>query len=163
VRPLAGSTSSIITAAFSADGRLLLTGAIALDSPAVRVIDTASGKVIRSLGKDGADSYPAISPDGRMALVAHSSEEGVALLDVASGREIRRFAAADDVGGSTRIFIGRPQRFDRELRGHPATVGGRDRQGNPQLQAGQAHHLCCVFSRWPPDREQRGQSATSRA
>ncbi len=82
-----GNTDFVTSVAFSADGRMALTGS----TEALTLWDIATGKVIRTFtGYRGVISAVAFSPDGRMAL-SGSSDKTLKLWDITTGKEITTF------------------------------------------------------------------------
>jgi len=74
---------------FSADGQVLL-GSRQAESQSLIVWEAATGRKIRELPTPHASGPAALSPDGGTVAVA-SAEGAVVVLDVATGKEIRRF------------------------------------------------------------------------
>ena len=105
-----------VTAAFSPDGRYILSGGRSI---LLWAVDT--GKLIREMAVQETviTSSLAFSPNGRLALSGGS--EGVRVFDVSSGQEIRRLGGA----GWFRKAVGvRAVAFDPE--GRFALAGGND-------------------------------------
>ena len=93
MRVLAGNTDSIGQPAFSPDGHLLgaeVESHGSSDSD-IRLWDAASGNELRRFPNYAA---PAFSPDGKLLLVGR--HDYIALLDVASGKEVRTFGGKFD-------------------------------------------------------------------
>ena len=80
---------------FTPDGKQV---AVTLMGHAVHLIDVATGKVIRTFDMPAAASACVFSPDGKlMATGGYEQEKGVyyaRLWEVATGKELRRFAIA---------------------------------------------------------------------
>lgn len=105
LQTLAGSQGSMYAAlgvyfiAFAANNQLVTV------SDSARVWDLNTGRELRSLlsqttpvvtGFNGTDGGMVLSPDGnQLALASDDSEEHVSLIDIASGRESRRFKLPD--------------------------------------------------------------------
>jgi WD40 repeat protein len=84
-----GHSSSINSAAFSPEGRLLLTGS---SDRTARLWDAASGMELRRFfGHTGRVNSVAFSPDGRFVVTA-SGDHTARLWDPATGAELKRFA-----------------------------------------------------------------------
>ena len=99
-RILSGHTGSVDSAAFSPDGKLVVT---ASDDGTARIWDVASGRSLHTLSghTDYVDSV-AFSPDGKLVVTA--SDDGTARIwDVASGRSLA------DPGPHRRVYARRLQ------------------------------------------------------
>lgn len=85
-RTFSGHEGSVVSVAFSPDGKTLASGS---SDNTVKLWDVASGGEVRTLSghTDWARSV-AFSPDGR-TLASGSGDETVKLWDVASGQEVR--------------------------------------------------------------------------
>lgn len=84
-RTLSGHTSSVLSLAFSMDGRYLASGST---DGAIKIWNVATGREVRTLtGHNSAVNSVAFSPDGR-SLVSGSSDDTVLFWDVASGHEL---------------------------------------------------------------------------
>src|SRR5208283_2694078 len=91
---------SVVSAAFSPDGRTAVVGSFA---GTVMLVDMASGQVIRRLAGEPNPpvSSVAFSPDGRRVLFGSMGSYAY-LLDAATGKEIDEFSgqyAAGHIGG----------------------------------------------------------------
>jgi WD40 repeat protein len=87
-RRLEGNTAAVVSAAFSADGKYILSGG---DDRALRWWDATSGKLVRTFtGHAGYVKSVALSPDGKHAL-SGASDATARLWDVASGKELKAF------------------------------------------------------------------------
>lgn len=90
----AGNSEVVVSAAFSADGRRVITGSI---SSAIRLLDAETGKEIQHFAGQysgefiGTVSAVAISPDGSQVLTG-SNDRTARLWSVDTGKELKRFA-----------------------------------------------------------------------
>jgi len=90
VRSFEGHVSYVSAAGFSGSGRLMLVSAGDRDDT-VRIWDSRTGRQIRTVSTGTGEFYASFSPDETSLLIRF--EHGPArLVDVATGREIRRFA-----------------------------------------------------------------------
>ncbi len=88
LRRLEGHTGAVVSAAFSADGKQVLSGG---DDRTLRLWDAATGKDVRVFtGHEGFVKSVALSPDGRQAL-SGATDATVRLWDAASGKEVKVF------------------------------------------------------------------------
>jgi len=88
-----GHTAAILAIAFSADGKLVLSGS---DDRTVRLWDLQTGRELRRFdGLRGAVSAVAFSPDGKWA-VAGGQERVLVLWRIADGKELRRMTGHTD-------------------------------------------------------------------
>jgi hypothetical protein len=92
VRCLAGHRDRVCCLAFSPDGRRLLSSGL---DQTVRLWDIEAGLEIRCLDRQ-TNRSAAFSPDGKTALCGSLYDGKVRLFDVASGKEIKRFAGHAD-------------------------------------------------------------------
>ncbi|HEY7425712.1 MAG TPA: WD40 repeat domain-containing protein [Gemmataceae bacterium] len=102
ITPFTGHTSPVSSVSFSPDGRMAATSSRLRDDPVVRLWDTQTARLLRSLeAPDGGGvSAVAFSPDGgTLAACSWSNERKVRLWDAATGRE--RHALAGHQGGCT--------------------------------------------------------------
>lgn len=89
----AGHTERVISAAFSRDGRYLLSGGF---DNTVKLWDVAAGRAIRTFtGHTGMILSTAFSPDGRYA-ASGSRDNTIRLWDISSGRQAYAFAGHTD-------------------------------------------------------------------
>jgi serine/threonine protein kinase/DNA-binding XRE family transcriptional regulator len=96
-RTFTGHTDSVLTMAFSPDGRYMLTGST---DKTARLWDVASGQQVRQfVGHTIGVFGVAFSPDGKHALTG-SFDKTARLWDVATGQEIRQF-----IGHTDAVFL----------------------------------------------------------
>jgi eukaryotic-like serine/threonine-protein kinase len=101
IRTLTGHTNTVYAIAFSPDGRLLATGS---RDTTIRLWDAATGSLFQTLEPHGSWIRSiAFSPDGSRLVSGSGAEQftpnmtaELILWEVASGREIRRFAGPHD-------------------------------------------------------------------
>jgi WD40 repeat protein len=85
-RRLEGHRAAVVSAAFSADGKYVLSGG---DDHVLRLWDAASGSLVRTLtGHEGYVKSVAFRPDGSQAL-SGGSDATVRLWDVSTGKELK--------------------------------------------------------------------------
>jgi WD40 repeat protein len=107
LRALQWHDSSVMSAAFSPDGREALTGDL---SGTVRTWDVASGKLLRRYRNQSQNVTPyhvGFSPDGTAVMAASSYR--VTLWDRESGRELQSFGLRDSIHSAA--FAGGPHRL----------------------------------------------------
>jgi WD40 repeat protein len=116
-RRLEGHAAAVVSAAFSADGKQVLTGG---DDCTLRLWDRATGKEIRTFtSHEGFVKSVAFSPDGKQVL-SGATDTTVRLWDAATGKELKAFrkhtepvaAVAFIDGGSQTLSVSR----DAEVR-----------------------------------------------
>jgi WD40 repeat protein len=91
---LTGHTSSVMSVAFSPDGRTLASSS---RDKSIRLWEVATGKLIRTLREHTADVYAvAFSPDGK-SLASGSGDKTIRLWDITSGKSTRTLTSHDDV------------------------------------------------------------------
>lgn len=93
----------ISSVSVSADGRTILTSSLSFS---MRVWDTATGKLLRTLNDDRPVMYAALSADGRTVL---SAGKVLKLWDIATGRVLRTFAGHENAVGA--LALSRDGRF----------------------------------------------------
>jgi WD40 repeat protein len=105
IRTFAGHTASVVTAAFSADGKRVLTGS---DDRTLRLWDVEKGTEVRVFtGHEAGVKCVALSADGKAAL-SGSSDTTVRLWDIETRQELKAFRKhAEPVAGVTFIDSGR--------------------------------------------------------
>ena len=88
VRSFTGHTAAVVSAAFSSDGKQLLSGS---DDHTMRLWDVATAKQLRVFaGHENSVKSVAFSPDGKQVL-SGSSDTTVRLWDVATAKELKVF------------------------------------------------------------------------
>jgi len=87
-------TSTLIYAAFSPDGKMILSGG----NKSLRLWDVATGKLIRTFNDPNYIDSVALSPDGKIALTgaAYMGDGQIKLWDVSTGKIIRRLTGHTD-------------------------------------------------------------------
>jgi WD40 repeat protein len=129
MRRLAGLSERILSLAFSADGKLLVTGG---GTPArfgeIQVWDTAAGKLLRSVVLTGDTVFGvSISPDGSR-IAAGCADNTVRIVETATGKELHKMGAHENwvlgsvfgVDGKRIVSVGR----DRAAKLTDAATGG---------------------------------------
>src|SRR5262249_24351381 len=87
-RRLGGHKGTVVSAAFSPDGKQIVSGS---DDRTLRLWDRASGKEIRAFtGHEGFVKSVACSPDGKQVL-SGATDDTVRLWDAATGKELKVF------------------------------------------------------------------------
>ena len=98
---LRGHDGHVMTAAFSFDGRYVVTGSTDEDA---RVWDATTGQLVHVLvGHTSYVNHASFSPDGTRILTA-SSDLTARIWDATTGLEIRRFKAEDAINPMTAAF-----------------------------------------------------------
>ena len=142
-----GHSGATTCAAFSPDGRQVVTGSI--DETAL-LWDAASGKEIRAFrGHTGYVYSVAFSPDGKQVLTG-SVDETARLWDAASGKEIRAFQGT--------LAMYHPWPFPRTAsrcsRGVDNTARLWDAASGKEIRAFQGHTFCVDSVAFSPDGKQ---------
>nr|VFJ46503.1 MAG: WD40 repeat [Candidatus Kentron sp. FW] len=122
VKVLAGHTDDVMAAAFTPDGKYLLSGS---DDQTIRLWDGRDGKFIKQLAEqDSRVSSLAISPDGKKVLSGPGYPPyTVNVFAIPSGQRLRRFTEHKNVVIATAISP--PDDQGRKL---AATGGGSDQE-----------------------------------
>jgi WD40 repeat protein/class 3 adenylate cyclase len=85
------------SAAFSPEGRLLLTGSYNSSKPVARLWDLQTGQEIRQIAGHGLWVWDvAFAPDGQTFLTAGGTDHTARLWETETGREVQRFAGHTD-------------------------------------------------------------------
>ena len=107
IRSFIGHNYSVVSVAFSADGRFVLSGS---SDNTMKLWEVATGKELRTfVGHTATVRSVAISPDDRFALSGSRDVDGLKLWDVATGKELHRFGVA--FGEVKSVALSRDGRF----------------------------------------------------
>lgn len=145
IRRFEGHTASVHTVAYSADGRLVVSGSgWPTSDGTIRLWDVETGKQLREFsGHEGAVYTVAFAPDGRSVL-SDGTDKTLRLWDVQTGKELHSFRGhADTVWGVASPF--------------PPTAATQF------LQARIRQCACGVYPSCPPSRSARAVAGQAQA